>query len=195
LHSKWQQKSRPQVSHDSTQQVLHLHDWIGSAHVWKSMCMLQRVAGMQLHLIFTSLFTQWSSRWNSVCTRYAGGLVTAGDLARARPQLKPAMRAHAYGVEVGDAPCMRLHCASGTPLNEEKGGMHAATWRPALRLQQTPSAVRVKVLSDFAADIPAAAVVSCCDHRRAAHPEWLPTAAAGRWRPRNPSSHRSASVS
>ena len=26
--------------------------------------------------------------------------MTAGDLARARPQLKAAMRAHAYGVEV-----------------------------------------------------------------------------------------------
>jgi len=30
----------------------------------------------------------------------AGGLVTAEDLARAQPQIKPAMRAHVYGVEV-----------------------------------------------------------------------------------------------
>lgn len=40
----------------------------------------------------------------------AGGLVTAGDLARARPQLKPAMRAHAYGVEVsGSGSVLRHH--------------------------------------------------------------------------------------
>ena len=30
-----------------------------------------------------------------------GGLVTAADLAAAQPQVKPAMRAHVYGVEVG----------------------------------------------------------------------------------------------
>ena len=58
--------------------------------------------GQQVNLyhVYNSQFTYWSLRWNSACTRYAGGLVTAGDLARARPQLKPAMRAHAYGVEV-----------------------------------------------------------------------------------------------
>lgn len=60
----------------------------------------------------------------------AGGLVTAGDLKRARPQVKPAMRAHAYGVELIFPPppssaaviVAALHILSGYPLRLTAAG-------------------------------------------------------------------------
>ena len=57
-----------------------------------------------------------------------GGLVTAADLVAAQPQVKPAMRAHVYGVEVGTPSStlrMQLVTSSGEP--QELFGTSALT--------------------------------------------------------------------